>query len=129
MILGIATAQNRISPVFDCAEHFSIFYIENGIVKQREDCRIPATTYMEKLATLNQLGVECIICGAISRELLDIVILHGIEILPWISGDVEEILHAFCNDGIADTKYSMPGCLKGQRRCHCHKRSGSKQYL
>ncbi len=127
MILGIATSHNRISPVFDCAEHFSIYCIKDKTVEKCEECRIPATSYSGKLATLDKLGVECIICGAISRELHDIVRAYGIDIMPWISGQVEEVLSAFCNDRIADRKFLMPGCMRRQKQCKCHNRLETKQ--
>ena len=122
MIVGIATAQNRISPVFDCAEHFCIYRIEGGIIEKQEECRLNAGSYSSKLAALNQLGIQCIICGAISRELHDMISAHGIEVTAWVSGPVEEIISAFCNDNISDAKFLMPGCLKNTKRCRCQRR-------
>ncbi|MDX9703374.1 MAG: hypothetical protein RBU23_10070 [Candidatus Auribacterota bacterium] len=121
MIVGIATAQNRISPVFDCAGHITIYRIENGIPQIKQECDIQTASYIAKVTALNKLCVDKIICGAISREFHSMLIAGGIEVTPWISGNVEDILRAVCDNTIADKRFLMPGCSRN--RCRCRRQS------
>jgi len=44
---------------------------------------------------LTGLGVDTLICGAISRPLAYMVTTAGINLIAWISGQVEDVLQAF----------------------------------
>ena len=65
---------------------------------------------------LKQKGVNVLVCGAISRPLASMVLSSGIDLIPWIAGDVEEIMKALIEGKISDPKFLMPGCCRGRRR-------------
>jgi predicted Fe-Mo cluster-binding NifX family protein len=56
------------------------------------------------------LGVDTLICGAISRAFSKVLEVSGIHVIPWISGDAEEVLEAYMNGTIHHSRYLMPGC-------------------
>jgi len=55
------------------------------------------------------LGVDILICGAVSRQFLDKLMAAGIRIIVGISGNPEDVLHAYLHGNIYDTKFMMPG--------------------
>jgi len=55
------------------------------------------------------VGVETLICGAISGQFAYMVTTAGIELIPWISGQVEGVLQAFLRRNLFDRQFLMPG--------------------
>ena len=58
---------------------------------------------------IRKLGVDVLICGAISRTFSDLLEASGIDIIQGISGKIEEILKAYFNGALIQTKFLMPG--------------------
>ena len=67
---------------------------------------------------LQALGVETLICGAISRPLEAMLAAGGIEVIPHVCGEAEKVLQAFLSAGLQDDQFAMPGCCGQQRRRH-----------
>jgi predicted Fe-Mo cluster-binding NifX family protein len=55
------------------------------------------------------LGVDTLICGAISRPLAYMITTAGINLIAWISGQVEDVLQAFLRGNVFDIQFLMPG--------------------
>ena len=62
-----------------------------------------------KMMRLRELGVDTLICGAISGRCANMVTTAGIELIPWITGQVEDVLRAFLGGNLFDTQFLMPG--------------------
>jgi predicted Fe-Mo cluster-binding NifX family protein len=55
--------------------------------------------------------VEVLICGAISRYFYSLLInVAGIDVIPWVSGSIEEVLNAYMKGNLYRQKFLMPGC-------------------
>ena len=110
MKVALTVWENRISPVFDCAQ--MLFVVE--IVEHRATgghfepfhCETP----FSRAAKLSDLKIEVLICGAVSNLFASIIQTRGITIIPFIAGAVDEVLDAFIRDGLCDSKFRMPGC-------------------
>jgi predicted Fe-Mo cluster-binding NifX family protein len=59
---------------------------------------------------IQNLGIDVLICGAVSRPFSDILAAAGINIIPGISGAVEEIVAAYFGGTLNQAKFLMPGC-------------------
>jgi predicted Fe-Mo cluster-binding NifX family protein len=115
---AFATWNERIAPVFDVARLIHLVEIKDGrIVRQRQ---IDVTGDMANLkaAWLAALGVDTLVCGAISRPLEAMVAAYGIQVIPFVAGNLQEIIQAWVCGKLADSNdYAMPGCRKaGGRR-------------
>jgi predicted Fe-Mo cluster-binding NifX family protein len=64
---------------------------------------------------LTELGVELLICGAISRPLAAILLDLGMQLIPLVSGPVEEVLAAFLGDHLDEPRFLLPGCAPNER--------------
>jgi predicted Fe-Mo cluster-binding NifX family protein len=76
-----------------------------------------------RAAEISRAGIDVLICGAVTRPLMDALAASGIRVVPWVSGEVNEILDAFGSGELAEGRFSMPGC--GRQRCRRRRRSGS----
>ena len=101
---------NRIAPVFDIARQIKIVEVKSGqIVKESQEI-FSSSLPGHKAVRLSELGVNTLVCGAVSRPVLDIVEAYGIRVIPFIAGDVREVINAWLNGRINDNVFSMPGC-------------------
>jgi predicted Fe-Mo cluster-binding NifX family protein len=67
-------------------------------------------------ALLEDLKVELLVCGGISCWMEDQIRRHGLRLLPWVAGDVWEVLAALREGRISDPCYTMPGRGKCRKK-------------
>jgi len=120
MRAGISTWENRVAPVFDVSAKLLLVEISAGTVQNRSIHTISGSDSSVRILRLSQLGVELLVCGAISRPLLNLIAAANIEVFPFISGRLEEVIKALVENSLDDEKFFMPGCrgcLRSQRLC------------
>ncbi|MFO8165445.1 MAG: NifB/NifX family molybdenum-iron cluster-binding protein [Thermodesulfobacteriota bacterium] len=110
MKIAIPTWNGRISPVFDTASRLLVVEIKEKSEVARFETDISEHFLPGKTMRLTGLEIDTLICGAISRPLAYMITTAGIKLIPWIAGQVEEILEAFLKDNLFDPQYIMPGC-------------------
>jgi len=114
MTVAFAVWDNRISPVFDTAGTVLLVEVEGGGVAGRREVPIAADLPTAKVARLKALGVEALVCGAISRPLAEAIAAEGIRLVPFVAGTVEEVMAAYAQGLLPGPAFVMPGC--GRRR-------------
>jgi predicted Fe-Mo cluster-binding NifX family protein len=113
--LAITVWEGRVSPVFDTARIVMVTDIESGEARDRHVETLPDGSPSQKVARLRELGVETLVCGAISGPFASLLSSSGIRLIPFVSGDVDEVLQAVVAKGVPPRTFSMPGCGRGQR--------------
>ena len=116
MKVAFAAWDGRISPVFDTASQILIAEVENGQVGSRHYEALETNLPLQKVAVLRQLGVEVLVCGAVSRPLADMVTASGIGLVPFVAGELEQIVNAYASGAVPGPAFLMPGCGGGRRR-------------
>ncbi len=120
MKIAIPVWNNCVSSAFDFANILLLVDIQNGSENKRQEISLKTDSIFQKANQLKSLGVEVLICGAISRALASQVVSSGIEVLPYVLGPVDEILNAYMTGQLGQSKYAMPcswpGARKGFRR-------------
>jgi len=58
---------------------------------------------------LRQMGIDVLLCGGISGWLARQVEALGIRLIPWLAGDVQQVLDAFVAGRLPDQRFAMPG--------------------
>lgn len=114
MQVAIPEWQGRISPVFDTANRVLLLQIEDGREAERREAQFAGMPPPLRVQRLVDLGVDMLICGAISRPLSSMCLSAGISIIPWVSGALDEVVRAFLAGGLPSPDFTMPGCY-GQR--------------
>jgi predicted Fe-Mo cluster-binding NifX family protein len=117
MRLAIPIRNDRVSPVFDTASRVLVLDLTDGIEQARQVVEVAQATFpTERAKRLAELGVNVLVCGAISRTLSGFLSAAGIVIIPWVSGAPEEVLRAYLTGRLSDPCWRMPGCGGQQRR-------------
>lgn len=113
MKVALTTWDGRISPVFDVSREAVILTLEGRAVAARQREVIEAPTTALKLERLLELGVETLICGAISEPLHKELTARGVEVIGFVAGEIEEVVTTYLAGGLPSPELSMPGCRHG----------------
>lgn len=122
MKIAIPVWKGNVSSVFDFAHKLLLVELENGAEKSRRELPLVEQSELKRTARLKQAGIDVLICGAISKPLNYMLYNSGIEVLPFVTGSVEQILDAYRSGQLYQQKYMLPGCWKGARRCFRRRR-------
>lgn len=113
MKAAFAHWDHRIAPVFDTARRVHVAEAEAGrIVAQKEEI-LADDLPVHKAGRLAELGVDTLVCGAITRSLRAIVASYGIRVIPFVAGDLAEVIQAWLRGGLEGGGFVMPGCRGG----------------
>ena len=116
MKIAIPTWQGRVSPVFDVAEQAVLVDLNGRQESDRCTESLRGMALHQRAERLAELGVDVLLCGAISWQLEMLLTSGGIQVVSLICGDVEEVLKAFRNGTLKNEQYAMPGCCGRMRR-------------
>lgn len=117
MKVAVTVWENRISPVFDSAHHIVVADIEDRQVTEKRYENFNPAMLSHFVDELMLQKVETFICGAISEVPAQMIETSGIELIPFISGNVNDVLESFASVNSIDQEFLMPGC----RRKACKK--------
>lgn len=110
MKVALTVWENRISPVFDCAQRLLIVDISGRAEMSRHFEPFHWHSPFSRASRLSELGVQVLICGAVSEYFASMIDTYGITIIPFVAGEVDQVLDAYLTDGLYDRKFRMPGC-------------------
>ncbi len=136
MRIALPEYQGRIAPVFDCCRRLWVCSLgrDDFTIESREDwTHLPLHG---RAPRLREMRIDLLLCGGISCRLEEQVRNQGISVLPWLAGDVQDILAAYRKGHIHDPAFEMPGRRRCRQRAgfgtnHCartrNSRRGSQQ--
>lgn len=121
--VGITHHQGYVSPVFDVARHFLSVSRQDGESQVRQETTLEISDPFLRAQQIKDLGVDVVVCGVISRA-YEMALSHkGIKVISSVCGSIEDVLSAFLDGTLGDSKFLMPGCA-GQRRLRGRYRKG-----
>ena len=128
MKIAVTIWEDRVSPVMDTAQQLLVVEIEGDTVINDMIVDIPPLHFLQKARMIAELGVNTLICGAVSRPMEEVVTAMGVNIIPWIKGDVQQVINAYIHGTILNEQYMLPGCHRRSRgRGRMHKRRGGRR--
>jgi predicted Fe-Mo cluster-binding NifX family protein len=110
MKIAVSVWEGRVSPVFDTASRLLVLDVEQSGEASRFEVFLDEQTCSRKCSRIQVLGVEVLICGAISRYFQGILTASGICVIPWICGAASEVVNAYMDGTLSQPRYLMPGC-------------------
>jgi len=106
----------RIAPVFDVSRRLLVVDVDGGKELCRAEHGIEEANESRRVSRLRDLGVDVLICGAITRGLAETIEGSGIRVIPWVGGRVEEIFGAYLAGQLPGPRFMMPGCSSRRRQ-------------
>jgi len=108
MRVGITAWNGRVSPVLDAAGEILVVDLPGRGAGERRP--LSGGTVRERADEIVGLRLDALICGAVSRPLGSLLSAAGVNLVPWVAGEVDEVLAAFEAGGLVDPSFVMPGC-------------------
>lgn len=115
MKLAVAIHEGRVSPVLDVAERLLVITVAGGGEVARGEEALPAADLAARAKRIRELGIDTLICGAVSRPLEMLLVASGIRLLARVCGPVDEVQRAYLEGRLADAAFTMPGCCRRGR--------------
>ena len=116
MKVALLSAEPRISPVFETTRCSLMVEITEKRSERLNTYYFISENEVEMANELLTQGAQLIVCGAIPYYLEKMLISQNCEVIPFVAGDIEEVLEALCCDSLDSSTYKMPGCQKRQQR-------------
>ena len=123
MRVAIPVFEERISPRFDFAPEFGLYDIEGQKITGSREISCEGWGDIERVSKLKGFGVDTIICGGLPGYLQHILTNSGINVIPWIAGDVNDALSLFLRGQLNS---GMVLCAGRSKRRRCKKISWEK---
>ena len=116
MKIAIPIYNDGVSNAFDFAHRLLLVEFEKGKEANRYEVALEGQLLPQRIGQLKALEVDVLVCGAISRVLANMVTASGIELLPYVTGQVDDILKAYLAGQLVKPEFVMPGCWLGARK-------------
>lgn len=114
---AFACCDDRIAPVFDTARRIRLVEADSRRIAAESEEPLGEEMPARRAMRLAELGVGTLVCGAISKPLYEMVVSHGIRVIPFVAGDLKEIVRAWLAGALRGDAFAMPGCCgRGGRR-------------
>jgi predicted Fe-Mo cluster-binding NifX family protein len=114
MKVAMAFWQDRISPVFDVADHLLLLDVEGRREIGRKSLHLAGRNPFERVKELSDLGVNVLLCGAISLTLEKALIGAGIRVVGFIGGELENVIQAFLDGNLGDGRIRNDSRIEAQ---------------
>ena len=127
--VAIPIWSGRVCTVFDFAQRLLIVDFEGNKELERKEYALENVPPLIRASRLLHLNVQVLICGAISSSLASFVSNYKIRTIPFICGDIDEVLNAYITGSLAAQRFRLPGCAStpvGYRKGHRRFRGGRK---
>jgi predicted Fe-Mo cluster-binding NifX family protein len=112
MKVAFAAWNDRIAPVFDVSGRLHLCDIERGCVVREVKRALTEASPDRKAIFVAEMGVETLVCGAISRALYDQIVSRGIRVVPFVAGDLREVIRSWTEGRFNAETFAMPGCWR-----------------
>ena len=116
MKIAIPVWNDCVSNVFDFAHRLLLVEIENNKEVNRSEIPLEVHSLPQRAGQLKSLGVDVLVCGAISQALANMVTASGIQVLPYVTGRVDDVLQGYFTGQLVQPRFTMPGYWPGARR-------------
>lgn len=126
MKVAIPFWEDRVSSVLDFSQQLFVVELKDGNETGRVRIAVSEQNAFARLAQLQELGVVVLICGAVSQLLASASAAHGIQLLPYVTGRVDDVLKAYQAGQLDLPQFRLPGWWPGARsgfgrRCRQHR--------
>lgn len=112
MKVAFAFLEDRIAPVFDTAQRILLAEVDAAVIRSETIARLTAQEPMERVKALSNMGVDVLVCGAISADLQQFLATQGVRVIPFVAGDLKDIKSAWLLGTLEHGAYRMPGCRR-----------------
>jgi predicted Fe-Mo cluster-binding NifX family protein len=116
VIVALTVWDGRMAPVFDVSREALVLTIQDGSITSRSIESIETPTEWTKVDRLTELGVETLVCGAITESVHHELSVRGVKVIGFVAGEIDEVVKALLEGRLPTRALCMPGCSGRQKR-------------
>jgi predicted Fe-Mo cluster-binding NifX family protein len=116
MRIALPTWDGTVSPVLDVAGALLVVEYSDDGECGRRDVPLAGLDFCRRSELICTLGLDTLICGALSRQLEIVLSGAGIKLITHVCGAVDRILESYLAGKLNERTFTMPGCGGGGRR-------------
>lgn len=116
MSLALATYENRIASLFESSDRFVIMDVASFDLEKSRSIPVGNNSPCELIKILKANNVTVLICGAISGNNHHQIEAEGIQVIAWITGDIQSVVQAYLAGNLYSPTFIMPGIGRRGRR-------------
>lgn len=109
-ILAIPVFRARVAPVLNWCSKMHIFRNAAMDAKCCEEIILLNMGAFDRLRIIREEGVQTLICGALSPDLLSYGENLGLNIIHGVAGDIGDVLQAYHAQNLDSPRFWLPGC-------------------
>jgi predicted Fe-Mo cluster-binding NifX family protein len=114
--LAIPRMGEDVAPCLEYSATIAIFTIEDGQVVDQLDFPFRSPEPVDRIRLLRDQHVDVVICGGVQEAFEDLVRASGIELISWVSGNVEDLLASYLSGRLVPGRRSGPTSSRGLPR-------------
>ena len=115
--VAFACWKDRIAPVFDTAREFCVVETRSGKIIRETRENLVDSQPLKTALRMAELQLDVLVCGAISLDIQALIAAYGIQIIPFVSGELRLVIDAWLKGNLEKDVFTMPGCgLQWRRR-------------
>lgn len=109
MKVAIPQWNGRVSPVLDAAHTLVLYEMTEHKIQGQTLLSVKTGDHLVRTRWLQSLGVDTLICGALSKSLERTLAPTGITVIPFICGKTEEVIEAYIAGQLGEKDFRLPG--------------------
>lgn len=113
MRIALPVWAGRVSPVFDVAQRILVIDVVGGEAAFSENHIVRGP---DRAGLLAEVGVDVLICAAISDDLETRLVASGFEVVTEIRGEINDVIRAYVDGSLTSARFVMPGSHRRRRR-------------
>lgn len=112
MKIALSAWKENVSIVFDTAEELLILEQREGNIFHWSIARFLSLEASARAKQLKTMGIDVLICGAISRPVEAVISAAGITVVSFVRGPAKEVLKAYITGQLQSGAFALPGCKR-----------------
>lgn len=116
--VGIVRMENRVAYRLDCADTIVVARKDRKGNVQIEEAALSERDAIRRVQQIADLGIETLICGAVSGFVFRMFQHHGIQVIGGVIGEAQDVLHRYVNGSLrAGAILHTPGWRRSGAFC------------
>ncbi len=109
MKLALSIMNCRIAPVLDYSRKLIIVELKNKKKTDKKEIYPIQANFIQNINILTEKKIDVLVCGAVSKHILNLLEDEKIVLIPWICGKIDDVIEAYINDNLDNKNFYMPG--------------------
>ena len=116
--VGIVRMENRVAYRLDCADTIVVARKDLKGNVQLQEAVLSERDAIRRVQQIADLGIETLICGAVSGFVFRMFQHHGIQVIGGVIGDAQDVLHHYVNGNLrAGAVLHTPALKRSEAFC------------